>query len=389
MHPHNRFAPIEAAACFAPAAVLALSLALCGLVCHLVAPAQSFAETTNIDAEVSAAQAKVEESAKAYDEAAARVEELQKTAAATQAEVDAIKSRLPEQQAKSDAALTSLYKMQREANVFLNLLSGGGNLNGMLKALDYITHLQDMNQREIVQLSSMKADLQAKQDQLATQVHDAKAEEAKAKATFDEAKELRKKAQAEAEARAAAERAAAEAAAKKAAEEAAKKKAAEEAAKKEAAEKRDAAKKSQESSSDDAADAGDAVAKPDGANWDSSKSDFVSKWAPRIDRYLSGSALAGQGKTFAAAAWDNGVDPRWSPAISTIESGKGESCFRSHNAWGWGSVNWDSWEEAINGHVRGLARGYGYTISVEGAKMYCPPNWQHWYSAVSKEMNSI
>ncbi|MDR2716373.1 MAG: hypothetical protein LBB46_06480, partial [Coriobacteriaceae bacterium] len=84
-----------------------------------------------------------------------------------------------------------------------------------------------------------------------------------------------------------------------------------------------------------------------------------------------------------------GVDPRFSPAISNTESTKGRYCFKPHNAWGWGSVSWGSWEEAINAHVRGLANGYGGAISIAGAKKYCPPNWEHWYNATLNEMNKM
>ena len=82
--------------------------------------------------------------------------------------------------------------------------------------------------------------------------------------------------------------------------------------------------------------------------------------------------MAGTGKVFAEAAWDYGVDPRWSPAISNTESSKGLYCSGSCNAWGWGGCSWGSWEEAIRDHVAGLARGYGYTISVEAAKKVLP-----------------
>ena len=83
------------------------------------------------------------------------------------------------------------------------------------------------------------------------------------------------------------------------------------------------------------------------------------------------------------------MDPRWSPAISNTESSKGLYCSGSCNAWGWGGCSWGSWEEAIRDHVAGLARGYGYTISVEAAKKYCPPNWEHWYNATLAQMNMI
>ena len=116
---------------------------------------------------------------------------------------------------------------------------------------------------------------------------------------------------------------------------------------------------------------------------------FVNKWAPRIDAYLGGSPLGGHGRTFAEAAWDYGVDPRWSPAISCIESSKGRYCFLPHNAWGWGSSSWGDWDSAIRSHVAGLSAGYGYTISTSAAQKYCPPTWQAWYSSVLAEMNCI
>lgn len=116
---------------------------------------------------------------------------------------------------------------------------------------------------------------------------------------------------------------------------------------------------------------------------------FVSEWAPRIDAYLAGSPLAGHGETFAEAAYEYGVDPRWSPAISCIESSKGAACFRSHNAWGWGNASWGSWEEAIWAHVAGLAAGYGSTNSISAAAKYCPPNYQSWYANVESEMSRI
>lgn len=124
-------------------------------------------------------------------------------------------------------------------------------------------------------------------------------------------------------------------------------------------------------------------------DWSVGKEAFVAEWSGRIDGYLSGSPLEGYGWVFAEAAWDNGVDPRWSPAISNTESSKGAVCFRSHNAWGWGNSGWGDWETAIRAHVAGLAAGYGYSITVDAAQVYCPPNWQEWYNKTLNEMSYI
>ena len=121
----------------------------------------------------------------------------------------------------------------------------------------------------------------------------------------------------------------------------------------------------------------------------SEKDAYVAEWGARIDAYLAGSPLAGQGKTFAEAAWTYGADPRFSPAIAMVESGLGAVCFRPHNAWGWGNASWSSWEEAIWDHVAGLASIYGGQLTYEGAQMYCPPNADKWYSSVLANMERI
>ena len=128
---------------------------------------------------------------------------------------------------------------------------------------------------------------------------------------------------------------------------------------------------------------------PDPVDWQSQKDTFVAGWATRIDAYLAGSPLAGQGTTFAEAAWAYGVDPRFSPAISAVESSKGLYCFRPHNAWGWGSSSWNTWEDAIWDHVAGLASGYGGHLTYAAAQKYCPPNAARWYSSVLANMERI
>lgn len=124
-------------------------------------------------------------------------------------------------------------------------------------------------------------------------------------------------------------------------------------------------------------------------DWSVGKDAFLAEWTSRIDSYLAGSPLAGQGAVFAEAAWNNSVDPRWSPAISNTESSKGENCFKPYNAWGWGQSGWSSWEEAINAHVAGLASMYGYTISYGNAQKYCPPDYDNWFKDTLSQMKMI
>ncbi len=124
-------------------------------------------------------------------------------------------------------------------------------------------------------------------------------------------------------------------------------------------------------------------------DWSVGKKAFLAEWTARIDAYLAGSPLAGYGAVFAEAAWDNGVDPRWSPAISNTESGKGQVCFRYCNAWGWGNTGWSDWETAIRSHIEGLASGYGYSITPGAAQTYCPPTWESWYAKTYEQMTLI
>ncbi len=126
-----------------------------------------------------------------------------------------------------------------------------------------------------------------------------------------------------------------------------------------------------------------------GVDWTIGHDAFIAEWTARIDAYLDGSPLAGYGAVFAEAAWDNGVDPRWSPSISNTESGKGKVCFLPCNAWGWGASVWPDWNTAIRAHVAGLAEGYGYSITPEAAEMYCPPNHVNWYHDTYGQMGTI
>lgn len=128
----------------------------------------------------------------------------------------------------------------------------------------------------------------------------------------------------------------------------------------------------------------------DGVDFSVGRQRFIETWAPRIDDYLKGFPLEGQGEIFANAAFEYGVDPRVSPAIANTESTRGTNCFRPYNAWGWmGSNIWSSWESAINDHVKEFSQGYGYTISLSVAMAYCPPTYQEWYSTTSSQMSLI
>ena len=344
-------------------------------------PSAAHAATTAIDDEPDALQQKIEQTAADYDEAVANLESIEQQIDETHARIDELTTSLPDQQEKSGDALKALYNLQQEGYSLVDMLLNVGTLEDFLTTYEYIDRIYKKNVNEINRLTEMQNDLEGTEKALEEKKQQAETEKIRAEDALKDAQEAREEAQRKALEAAAAEQKAAEEAAAKAAE----------AEKEEAAAKEKEADEPKEEEQSKPSDSGsqEVEAPSDSIDWSTDKQAFVSEWTPRIDAYLAGSPLAGQGKAFAEAAWNYGVDPRWSPAISYTESSKGAACFASHNAWGWGSSSWSSWEEAIDAHVRGLARGYGYTISVEAAKKYCPPNWEHWYNTTLAQMEMI
>lgn len=369
---------------------------------------ESAAASAQAQADLAAAQDAIEQSAADYERAQEKADQAQAKIDANLALIQELEEQIPAQKNASDQAFSAMYKMQQDGLGLLDVVLSSKDLGSFFANLQYLNHVQERNLANIRRLFAMQSQLTQAQSELEEQK--AQAEEDKAAA-----KEALQTAQA---ARVAAQKAAAEqqqreaqaarkvAQAKKALKEAEKAKdqaakAAAQEAERKAQEEEERAQASSPASSGESNEGSSLAKEPasdsesmetptaDNADWSTSKSAFVKKWAPRIDAYLGNAPLGGQGKTFAAAAWDFGVDPRWSPAISCVESTKGRYCFRSHNAWGWGSSSWSSWEEAIYAHVAGLARGYGYTVTQAAARKYCPPNWRHWYNTCVSEMAKI
>lgn len=363
---------------------LSATLAFASVPVAGMAQRTAWAEDIDTNVQADAAQQEVERTAAEYDQAISRIGDLNRQIADNEARIAEIEETLPAQQERSSAAAVKLYKTQASTPGLLEMVLGSDNIVDFLTSLEYVSHIYSSNQAEIKRLGELKGELDQTHRDLSQAKKDADAEAANAEAALSAAQQARQEAQRKAQEEAARQ---AEEAAKAAEAEAAKAEAAKEADKQEQA---DSASAPATAEAAGGSSAGTVEApSDDGANWASERDVFVAQWAGRIDAYLAGSPMAGTGKVFAEAAWDYGVDPRWSPAISNTESSKGLYCSGSCNAWGWGGCSWGSWEEAIRDHVAGLARGYGYTISVEAAKKYCPPNWEHWYNATLAQMNMI
>lgn len=319
----------------------------------------AYAETDDIGAEADELQQAVEATAEEYARATQRVEDLQRQIEENKAGIEGLDGQIGEQRAACGSSLADLYKFRRSGSSFITMMLSSQDLGTFLSTVEYFNRVHQASSDSMQKLRDMmqqREDTQAELDQAKV---DADKEQVRAERAAAQAVAQREAAQAAAQAQAKAEA--------------------------------EARQTSQQGGGQSDAGGNADVTPPteDGADWSQDKASFVNGWSGRLNAYLAGSPLAGQGATFAAAAWDAGIDPRYSAAIAEVESSKGRNCFRPHNAWGWGSVSWGSWEEAITAHAVGLARGYGYTVSEVAAKKYCPPNWEHWYNRVSQEMASI
>lgn len=112
-----------------------------------------------------------------------------------------------------------------------------------------------------------------------------------------------------------------------------------------------------------------------------------------IKTYLEGrnSPLSVYAEEFVKAAQTYGIDYRIVPSISIIESSGGIHTFKRYNAWGWGKMNFSSWEEGIWTVSEGIGKYYanGLNTPQKIAPSYCPPSASHWASKVSFVMSEI
>lgn len=388
-YPQNRRARFPLAVLLALLCSIAVLSAPLVLV-HANEEFSSLGSSPIVDAIPSEFQQRVEETAAAYNDAVAQREELETQVAEGQARIEELQAQIPLAQDRAAEAIRSQYKYQQGSNALLELLFSSEGFEQFVATLQYFENVDRHNTNQIDELLALQEQLSQEQADLDASLEAARAQEAAAQEALAEAQAARAEAQRQAE-------------------EEARRRAAEEAERQRAAA---AASASEDGSvltdaTEQPSDGGEVVndwqepapeeesggsyeePEPPAVDWMSDRDIFINDWGARIDAYLGGSPLGGYGRTFAAAAWDYGVDPRFSPAIAYVESSLGAYCFLPHNAWGWGSVSWDSWEDAIYGHVAGLARGYGYTLTYEGALKYCPPNADHWYNTVAAQMAMI
>lgn len=327
--------------------------------------------------EVEKASEKLDEAVDAYTEAEDKVEEIDERIAENEAKAEELEAEIAENKDASDAAVCSAYRYQKSSYTLIDLIFSSEDVSTLFGTLEYIEKYQESIMEVVDEQTARMDELEEVEAELLddkTAAAEALEESEEALAAAEEARDYAiAKAEEEAEAEAAAK------------------------AEEEAAAKAEAEEEAEEEEADIESDSNSTVASTSpgsssstsGIDFSMSRADFVDEWGPRIDAYLSGSPLSGYGDVFAGSAWDYGVDPRWSPAIACIESSKGLYCSYSHNAWGWGSVSWSSWEEAIPAHISGLSRLYGSTLTMDAAMKYNCADYTTWYQKCLSEMDKI
>ncbi len=311
-----------------------------------------------------------------YDATVRHIEEIQAQIDANEARIAEIEAALPEQRQRTSDSIRWQYRVSRDAPGVIEMILSAENFYDLLSTIQYLDIIQTRNNTELQNLIDLDAELTETRRVLAEDMALAESEKAAAQNALDEAIAAREALQAAILAQEEAERAERE-------------RALEEARAHEGetftnASGQQATVEVPASINTGATGGGSSGTDPSSTTRDY----FVEVWSGRIDNYLAGSPLAGYGYAFAEAAWDYGVDPRWSPAISCIESSKGRYCFEPYNAWGWFAYLGSDWDTTIRAHVRGLANGYGYTLTWAGARSYCPPG-DAWYAACATQMQYV
>ena len=354
------------------------------------------------DDQVSALQQKVEQTAQEYNTCEENYKNLESQISESEARIQELQETLPAQRKQAAIAVRSLYKLHQGTPNLLTLILSTDDFMQFINIVTCLGSVQDKNTDAVISLVNAQNELEDSMATLQAQKQSAQSQLDAAKTAMNEAIAARQEAQRIADEKARQERLQAEAELK-----AAKAEADEELRKKgetivepeqnSSSSSDSSSSSTSDSGSDTSSDTTDTGSGSSDVSWSDGRSEFINKWAPKINRYLAGYPMSGMGKAFAESAWDNGVDPRLSPAIACIESGKGRAVpyGNSNNAWGWtarggGFRTFSSWDEGCRAHNAYLARYYGPVMTPSGAKRYVgTAHWATWLNMVENEMRRI
>ena len=343
----------------------------------MLSPVAAYAASQATQDQLSAAQQKIEAATSAYNDARTKLDDLQKQIDSNEASIEEIEAKLPEQQAKASSAMRDLYKYQKGTNPIVSFLVNAQSLGEFITTCKYTNQITSSSVDEIEELNNMQTELEQNKAELQQAKSQLEAEQKNAEDALAQAQQLRSEAQAKAEQENAAELAKLEA--DKAA----------------AAEKLSGEGVSGSNSSSQATNTNTTIdTTVNSSNTGNSDYDsFINEWTGRIDNYLAGSPMAGQGYNFAVAAWNTGVDPvgprhrlhreHQGCLLRQFLQRLGLECTWRRLAQLW---------QLERGHLRSRClsgrqlRLHPYPGS---GQKYCPPTWQDWYNKVAAQMNRI
>lgn len=361
--------------------ITSAALAAVLTVTPVLSPLTAYAASQETQSQISAAEQQIKDATASYDSAQKKLDDLQQQIDDNQKNIDQLESQLPEQRQKAKAAIRDKYKYQKNSSSLLGAVLNTQNLSDFITTCVYMDQITTSNNEAIEKLNDMEAKLEQNKTELEQAKSQVESEQKNASDALAKAQKARSDAQAKAE--------------KENAEELAKIEADKAAATAKVSGEGVSGTNTESTATDKNATINTSPTTPS-APATSTKDAFIAQWTSRINNYLAGSPMAGTGAAFAEAAWNTGVDPRWSPAIAAIESTKGlyVPYGNSHNAWGWtsgsgGFRRFGSWSEGIYAHVSYLGSTYGASLTPSAAKKYCPPTWQDWYNKVAAQMNRI
>lgn len=336
---------------------VALTVALVGTLpaTRALAEGESSAE---LQAQADEAQAIVREKVGAYNDALAKVQDLDAHVAQSEQAIGDIEGRLPALRTRAARSIRETYKMDQDSQGLVGLMLCSESFESLVATVRYMDVIAEYNSNQVSELVAAQNDLETARATLEVQRQQAAAESEAADQALAEAQQAAADLQAAADAARAAEQAAAALSSGQAVE---------------AADPVAAIAATNAAARQAGIDLSSDEEPPTPARTSSeeARTAFVGKWGPRIDAYLAGRPLQGQGTAFAEAAWDNGVDPRWSAALSVVESGGGAACFAPYNAYGWlGRGGFESWEQGVREHAAYLRVTYGTSFTPASAAVY-------------------
>lgn len=132
-------------------------------------------------------QARIESSAKAYDDASKKVSELEAKISDSQQTIDQVQADLPAQKDRAADALRTLYKMHQGTPGLLELLLSAEDFNEFITNYQYMSVIENRNVEEAQRLADMEQQLLGAQQTLSSAKDEAQRQQQQASTALSDA----------------------------------------------------------------------------------------------------------------------------------------------------------------------------------------------------------